>query len=85
MKVTLDQKTLTKKIHGIASVVPTKTSLPILSTFLMETREGKLYLTGNDLDVSLTTSIECEITEEGKIAVPGKKFLYGLLSWIRCE
>ena len=74
MKISLDQKVLAKKIQGISSVVPTKTSLPILSTVLMEAHDGKLQLTANDLDVSLTTTIECEVTEEGKVAVPGKKF-----------
>ena len=74
MKVSLDQKLLSRKLQGIAAVVPTKTSLPILSTFLMEAKEGKLKLTANDLDVSLVTSIECEVKEEGQVAVPGKKF-----------
>jgi DNA polymerase-3 subunit beta len=74
VKVAVDQKVLTKKIQGISSVVPTKTSLPILSTFLMEAKKGKVYLTANDLDVSLTTIIECEVKEEGQVAVPGKKF-----------
>lgn len=74
MKVAIDQKVLTKKIQGISSVVPTKTSLPILSMFLMEAKKGKVYLTANDLDVSLTTNIECEVGEEGQVAVPGKKF-----------
>jgi DNA polymerase-3 subunit beta len=40
----------------------------------MEAKEGKVYLTANDLDVSLTTVVECEVQEEGTIAVPGKKF-----------
>ncbi len=74
MKVSVDQKLLTKKIQGIASVVPTKTSLPILSTFLMEAKKGKVYLTANDLDVSLTTILDCDVEVEGKVAVPGKKF-----------
>jgi DNA polymerase-3 subunit beta len=74
VKIVLPQKVLTKKIQGIAAVVPTKTSLPILSTFLMEVKKDKLHLTANDLDVSLTTVIECEIEGEGTIAVPGKKF-----------
>jgi DNA polymerase-3 subunit beta len=74
VKVAIDQKVLTKKIQGISSVVPTKTSLPILSMFLMEAKKGKVYLTANDLDVSLTTTIDCEVTEEGQVAVPGKKF-----------
>lgn len=74
MKVSVAQKVLTKKIQGISAVVPTKTSLPILSTFLMEVKKDKVYLTANDLDVSLTTIIECEIDGEGTIAVPGRKF-----------
>jgi DNA polymerase-3 subunit beta len=74
VKVTLPQKLLTKKIQGISAVVPTKTSLPILSTFLMEVKKDKVYFTANDLDVSLTTVVECEIDGEGTVAVPGKKF-----------
>lgn len=74
MRFSVDQKVLTRKIQGISSVVPTKTSLPILSTFLMEAKKGKVHMTANDLDVSLTTIMECEVAEEGKIAVPGKKF-----------
>jgi DNA polymerase-3 subunit beta len=74
VKVAIDQKVLTKKIQGISSVVPTKTSLPILSMFLMEAKKGKVHLTANDLDVSLTTIIDCEVKEEGQVAVPGKKF-----------
>ncbi|MEJ2722468.1 MAG: DNA polymerase III subunit beta, partial [bacterium] len=70
----MDQKTLTIKIQGISAVVPTKTSLPILSTFLLEAKKGKVTLTANDLDVSLTTTLDCELEHEGKIAVPGKKF-----------
>lgn len=74
MRFSVDQKLLTRKIQGISAVVPTKTSLPILSTFLMEAKKGKVHLTANDLDVSLTTIIDCEVSEEGKIAVPGRKF-----------
>lgn len=74
MKVSLDQKLLTRKIQGISAVVPTKTTLPILSTFLMEAKKDKVHLTANDLDVSVTTIVDCEVKEEGQIAVPGKKF-----------
>ena len=40
----------------------------------MEAKDGRLYLTANDLDVSLTTIIDCEVNEPGSVAVPGKKF-----------
>ncbi|UCG50681.1 MAG: hypothetical protein JSW58_10780 [Candidatus Latescibacterota bacterium] len=58
MKFSVDQKLLTKKIQGISAVVPTKTSLPILSTFLMEAKKWNVYQTANYLDVSLTTLLD---------------------------
>lgn len=75
VKITVDQKDLLKSLQGIAAVVPTKTSLPILSTFLLETRgDGKVTFTANDLDVSLTQTLACETSGPGSIAIPGKKF-----------
>ncbi len=75
MKITVDQKDLLRSLQGIAAVVPSKTSLPILSTFLLETRgDGKITLTANDLDVSLTQTLACETSGPGTVAVPGKKF-----------
>jgi DNA polymerase-3 subunit beta len=75
VKLTVDQKDLLKSLQGIAAVVPTKTSLPILSTFLLETKgDGKITLTANDLDVSLTHTLACETSGHGSVAVPGKKF-----------
>ena len=75
MKLKIDQKHLLKYVQGISAVVPTKTSLPILSTFLLESKgDGKVTLTANDLDVSLSTTIECETEGGGSVAIPGKKF-----------
>jgi DNA polymerase-3 subunit beta len=75
VKISIDQKHLSKHLQGISAVVPAKTSLPILSTFLLETEgDGKIVLTANDLDVSLTTTIACETTGTGSVAIPGKKF-----------
>jgi DNA polymerase-3 subunit beta len=75
VKITVDQRDLIRSLQGISAVVPTKTSLPILSTFLMETKgDGKVTLTANDLDVSLTNTLACETSGHGSVAVPGKKF-----------
>jgi DNA polymerase-3 subunit beta len=75
VKLKIDQKHLLKHVQGISAVVPTKTSLPILSTFLLESKgDGKVTLTANDLDVSLSTTIECETEGGGSVAIPGKKF-----------
>jgi len=75
VKIKIDQKSLLKHIQGISAIVPTKTSLPILSTFLLESKgDGNITLTANDLDVSLATTIECQTEGGGSLAVPGKKF-----------
>jgi DNA polymerase-3 subunit beta len=75
VKIKIDQKSLLKHTQGISAIVPTKTSLPILSTFLLESKgDGKITLTANDLDVSLATTIECQTEGGGSVSVPGKKF-----------
>ncbi len=75
MKISIDQKLLLKHLQGISAVVPAKTSLPILSTFLLESKgDGKIIMTANDLDVSLTTKMDCVTEGSGSVAVPGKKF-----------
>ncbi len=73
MKVGVKLAELSKKVNAISGVVPSKTTMPILSTLLMSATRGEFSISATDLDVSVTSRIECEIIEEGKIAVPARK------------
>lgn len=74
MKVRLSRDEVTEALASIQQVVPPKTTLPILSNLLLKAKEGRLYISSTDLDISMKTSIECDLLEEGVTTVPARKF-----------
>ena len=74
MKVRLSRDEVTEALASIQQVVPPKTTLPILSNLLMKTHEGRLFMTATDLDISIQTSLEADVLEEGSTTVPARKF-----------
>jgi len=74
MKFKTDRANLHHASAKILSVVPPKTTLPILSNMLFELEEGKLSLKATDLDVSMTSTVEVDAQKSGSIAVPAKVF-----------
>lgn len=74
MKFKTDRTNLHNASSKILSIVPPKTTLPILSNMLFELEEGKLSLKATDLDVSMTSTIDVDAQKSGSIAVPAKVF-----------
>ena len=76
MKFEIQQEDLQKALDVIANVVPTKTTLPILTCVLMEAADGRLTLSATNLDISITTGTDkVTIKDEGKVAIPAMKFV----------
>ena len=74
MKLSLMQIDLQKALHVVASVVPSKSTLPILETVLMNaTSDGKLTFTATDLDISVKTEKSATVTQEGSVAVSARR------------
>ena len=59
-------------MQHILQVVPSKSTLPILSNILIEALEDKLKISATDLDVSITASIECNVSRKGSASLPAK-------------
>ena len=74
MKVRLSRDEVTEALASIQQVVPPKTTLPILSNLLMKAADGRLFITATDLDISIRTSLEADILEDGVTTVPARKF-----------
>ena len=72
MKFTLTKSKLGTYLQHILQVVPTKSTLPILSNILIEALEGKIKISATDLDISITTSIECAVVKKGSVSLPAK-------------
>jgi DNA polymerase-3 subunit beta len=74
MKFILNSKSLLEKLQYLSGVIPSTIVLPILDSFLFKTENEKLFITGSDLDNTITTSVDLENGSNGNIniAIPGK-------------
>jgi len=74
MKFTVMQSDLQRALHLVASVVPSKSTLPILETVLMEVSPGgEMTLTTTDLDISVRTRRNVDVEEGGRVAVSARR------------
>lgn len=74
MKFSTTKDVLIKGMQNIQSAINIKSSLPILSNFLIETKEEEIVLTTTDLDIGITTTIPIKAQIQGAITIPAKKF-----------
>ncbi len=75
MKVRIDRAELLTELVPMQGVVERKSTIPVLSHLLLRTKGGKLHIAATDLEVSLTSWCESEVSEEGAVAVQARKFL----------
>lgn len=76
MKFEIQQEALQKALDLVAGVVPSKTTLPILKSILVEAEASLLRFSVTNLDISMvTTTADVEIAEPGKAAVPADKLV----------
>ncbi len=72
MKFSLTKSRLSQSLGSILQVVPTKSTLPILTNILIEALEGKLKLSATDLDISISATVECSVVKKGAVALPAR-------------
>jgi DNA polymerase-3 subunit beta len=73
MEITVSKVELLRELTATQGVVERKTTIPILSNYLFEAAEGKLFLTATDLDLSLRTSFDVKVKKEGSCTIPARK------------
>jgi len=66
------QNDLINGINIVQKAVATKTTLEILKGILIETYEGKIKLTCNDLNLAIEVLIDAQIREEGSIVLDSR-------------
>ena len=76
MKFVIARDELLNLIGYIQNVVAQKSSVPILSNFMMEVSGNELVLSATDLTVGVRCRTEVKVFEEGAITLPAKKFFY---------
>ena len=72
MKFIVSSSTLYKELQILGGVINSSNTIPILDNFLFEIDNNKLVISSSDLESTMTTEIEIESTEKGKLAISAK-------------
>lgn len=75
MKIVCSKSNLLAGVQIVSKAVPIKTTMSILECILVDTRNGIIKMTANDMELGIETIIEGEIVEKGMIALDAKLFL----------
>ena len=74
MIIIINQKKILTALRIVERVVSRNVSLPILSTILLRTDNGRLKLSATNLEIGINYWIGAKIEENGEIAVPAHVF-----------
>src|ERR671923_298648 len=72
MKIVCRQDELAQKLGIVARAVSTRANVQILSGVLLRAEGGRLHLAATDMELSLRSSLEAQIEDEGSVVVPGR-------------
>jgi len=75
MEIRLNRVELLNELVPMQGIVERRTTIPVLSHLLLRAADERLEIAATDLEVSLTSSCEGELQEEGAIAIQAKKLL----------
>ena len=75
MKLVCSKGNLLNGLQVVSKAVPNKTTMSILECILIDSTQGQIKLTANDMELGIETIIEGEILEKGIIALDAKIFL----------
>ncbi len=74
MKISIEKDQILEALHKVQSIVGQRTTLPILSNVLLEAEDGKLTLSTTDMEVSVRTSLEADVSQSGATTLPARRF-----------
>ncbi len=74
MKIICNSAELSKAAANVQRTVSNKSTIPALEGILIEASDGKVTLTGYDLEVGSIIVIDAEVKESGKIILAAKNF-----------
>ena len=73
LEITISRQDLLRELTATQSVVERKTTIPILSNFLIEAEDGRIAITATDLDQSIRTSAAAKVKKPGSCTIPARK------------
>jgi len=75
MKLTATREDILTPLQSVIGVVERRQTMPVLANVLLAARDGRLSVTGTDLEVELVAASQASVQQAGDITVPGRKLL----------
>lgn len=72
MNIVCDKTLLSSAIDGVSKAVTLRSSIPALEGILLKAEGFQLTLTGYDLEMGITTTIEANVRQSGEIVLSAK-------------
>lgn len=72
MKVVIPQSDLLDSLKTVSRAVSGHNTLPVLGNILIKTEGKKIHFAATNLEISIATSLETEVKNEGSITIPAK-------------
>ena len=73
MEISISRQDLLRELTATQGVVERKTTIPILSNFLIEAEGDSVVITATDLDQSIKTSCPAKVKKAGSCTIPARK------------
>lgn len=73
MEIKIDKEAFFKSVARVQSIIERKSNMPILSTILLTTKDGKLQVSATDLELGFQQTIPVDVIQEGHITISGRK------------
>ena len=70
MKIKIIRSKFIEGLKKVQNIVAGKGSLQIIQNAMLEAKEGKLSLVTTDLDISIKSTVDCDVVEAGATTLP---------------
>src|SRR6476660_2288074 len=75
LRITVAKDELSSKLATVARGVSTRTAVLVLGGIQLRAEAGRLHLAATDMEVSLRSSVDAQVADEGTVVVPGRLLL----------
>lgn len=72
MKIECDKSLLTAAIDGVSRAITNRSAIPVLEGIYLKAEGFNLTLTGYDMEMGITTTIECNVLVPGEVVLDAK-------------
>jgi len=84
MKLKIESSKFIDGLKTVQNIVPGKGSLPIIQNVLIEAAGDTVRFTTTDLDITITSTVKCEVKEEGRTTLPVKQLFESMIKAPEC-